>query len=285
VVAELYEIHESPDLADPVLVLALDGYIDAGFASANAVGTMLEGSGYITVATFDTDALLDYRSRRPTVHLANGVTTGLTWPTIELRAAADAQGNEALFLVGAEPDHLWRAFSSVMVALSHEFGVREVISLGAYPAAVPHTRPVRVVSTASTVELANRAGTVLGRIVVPGGIHAAIESAAADEGLPALGLWAQVPHYAAALPYPDASNALIWALGQYGGVSFPFGSLREDAGVTRQRLDSLVTNNDEHIAMLRQLEGQYDSADDIAGPLPSGDDLAAEVEQFLRDQD
>lgn len=282
---ELYEIHEFPDLADPVLVLALDGYIDAGSASANAVGTMLEGVDYVTMATFDTDALLDYRSRRPTVHLVDGVMTGLTWPSIELRAAVDAKGNEAVFLVGAEPDHLWRAFSTSVIALANEMGVREVISLGAYPAAVPHTRPVRVVSTASTVELATRVGTVAGRIDVPGGVHTAIAEAAAAEDLPALGLWAQVPHYAAALPYPDAANALIWALGQYGGVSFPFGSLREDAGITRQRLDSLVTNNDEHVAMVRQLEGQYDNADDISGPLPSADDLAAEVEQFLRDQD
>jgi proteasome assembly chaperone (PAC2) family protein len=241
-VAELYEIHEAPDLADPVMVVALDGYIDAGFAAANAVGTMLEGSGYVTVASFDTDALLDYRSRRPTVHLTNGVTTGLTWPSIELRAAVDFRGNEALFLVGAEPDHLWRAFSAAMVTLAHQFGVREVIGLGAYPAAVPHTRPVRVVATASDGDLANRVGTVLGRIDVPGGVHAAIEAAAADEGLPALGLWAQVPHYAAGLPYPEASNALISALGEYGGVSFPFGTLTEDAGVTRQRLDSHLTN-------------------------------------------
>ena len=283
--AELYEIHESPDLADPVLVLALDGYIDAGFASANAVGTMLEGSGYVTVATFDSDALLDYRSRRPTVHLADGVTTGLTWPGIELWAAADANGNEALFLVGAEPDHLWRAFSAAVVSLAHQFGVREVLSLGAYPAAAPHTRPVRVVATASTVELAQRVNTVVGHLDVPGGVHSAIEAVAADEGLPALGLWAQVPHYAAAMPYPDASNALIGALSEHGGVSFPFGSLGDDAGATRHRLDSLVTNNDEHIAMLRQLENQYDTAEDLSGSLPSGDDLAAEVEQFLRDQD
>jgi len=284
-VAELYEIHDSPDLADPVLIVGLDGYIDAGFAATNAVGTMLEGAGYVTVAGFDTDALLDYRSRRPTVHLDNGVTTGLTWPTIELRAAVDFRGNEALFLVGAEPDHLWHAFSSAVVGLAQQFGVREVIGLGAYPAAVPHTRPVRVVATASTHEMSSRVGSVMGRIDVPGGVHAAIEAAAADDGLPAVALWAQVPHYAASLPYPEASNALISALGEYGGVSFPFGSLAEDAGVTRQRLDSLVSNNDEHVGMLRQLEGQYDTADDITGPLPSGDDLAAEVEQFLRDQD
>jgi proteasome assembly chaperone (PAC2) family protein len=284
-VAELYRIHDAPELVDPVLVIGLDGWIDAGYAAANAVGTMLEGSGYVTVATFDADTLLDHRSRRPTMHILDGVSTGLTWPKIELRAAADSEGSEALFLVGAEPDHLWRAFSTAVVDLAHQFGVSEVVSLGAYPAAVPHTRPVRVVATATSADQANRIGTVGGRIDVPAGIHAAIEVAASESGLPAVSLWAQVPHYAAAMPYQDASDALVKALARHVGLAFPAGTLAEDAKSTQARLEELVGNNDEHQAMVRQLEAQYDAAGDLHGPLPTGDDLAAEVEQFLRDQD
>jgi proteasome assembly chaperone (PAC2) family protein len=166
-VPELYRIHEAPELVDPVLIIGLDGWIDAGYAATNAVGTMLEGAGYVTVATFDTDVLLDHRSRRPTMHISDGVTTGLTWPTIELRAAADAEGGEALFLVGAEPDHLWRAFSSAVVDLAHEFGVSEVVSLGAYPAAVPHTRPVRVIATSTSMAAWMPAGTSTRPATVP----------------------------------------------------------------------------------------------------------------------
>jgi proteasome assembly chaperone (PAC2) family protein len=284
-VPDLYRIHESPELVDPVLVVGLDGWIDAGYAATNAVGTMLEGAGYVTVVTFDADTLLDHRSRRPTMHIDDGVTTGLTWPTIELRAAVDDNGNEALFLVGAEPDHLWGAFSAAVVDLAHELGVSRVVSLGAYPAAVPHTRPVRVVATATSAEEANRVGTVAGRIDVPAGIHAAIEVAAAESGLPALSLWAQVPHYAAAMPYQEASEALVQAIALHLGLGFPTGTLGGDAVATRARLDELVGNNDEHQAMLRQLEAQYDTAEEMRAPLPTADDLAAEVEQFLRDQE
>ncbi len=282
---DLYRIHDAPELVDPVLVIGLDGWIDAGYAATNAVGTMLEGSGYVTVVTFDADVLLDHRSRRPTMHINDGVTTGLTWPSIELRAAVDDAGNEALFLVGAEPDHLWGAFSAAVVDLAHELGVSRVVSLGAYPAAVPHTRTVRVVATATSAEEANRVGTVAGRIDVPAGIHAAIEVAAAESGLPALSLWAQVPHYAAAMPYQEASEALIQALSLHMGLGFPTGTLATDAVTTRARLDELVGNNDDHQAMLRQLEVQYDTTEEIRSPLPTGDDLAAEVEQFLRDQE
>jgi hypothetical protein len=285
--SELYERLESPELVAPTLILGLDGWIDAGFASANALGTILEDLDTITVASFDTDALLDHRSRRPTMHLNDGINTGLTWPSIELRAGVDRVGNEVLFLVGVEPDHRWRAFSSAVVDLAHEFGVTTVFGLGAYPAPSPHTRPTRLVSTATTIDLAARVGIVEGRIDVPAGIHAAIESCCAEEGLPATGIWAQIPHYAAGMPYPDGAVALIEGLRNIAGLQFPLGSLVDDARTTRARLDELVSNSDDHIAMVRQLEIQVDAIVDTtpSGPLPTGDDLAAELEQFLREQE
>ena len=114
----LFELLERPELESPVLVLGLDGWIDAGLAAATALGTVLEDLETATVATFDTDVLLDHRSRRPVMHLEDGVATGLTWPTLELRAGADRFGNDLLFLTGAEPDHQWRAFSRVVVDLA-----------------------------------------------------------------------------------------------------------------------------------------------------------------------
>ncbi len=284
--AELYELLESPDLASPTLLLALDGWIDAGFATANAMGTVLEDLETVTVAQFDADVLLDHRSRRPTMHLVNGVNTELTWPSIDLRAAVDQEGNEVLFLVGVEPDHRWKAFSAAVVELAQHFGTQSVLGLGAYPAPTPHTRPTKLVSTATSAELANQVGRVPGRIDVPAGVHAAIERNCADEGLPAMGLWAQVPHYAAAMPYPDAAMALVEGLRTVGGLSFPLGSLVKDAMSTRERLDELVANSEEHVAMVRQLEAQVDAMEENTdGPLPSGDDLAAELEQYLRDQE
>jgi hypothetical protein len=284
---ELYELLDNPDLGAPPLILGLEGWIDAGFAAANAFGTILEDLDTITVAVFDTDSLLDHRSRRPTMHLIDGINASMTWPSIELRAGVDRIGNEALFLVGVEPDHRWRAFSAAVVDLALQLGVSTVYGLGAYPAPVPHTRSTRLVATATTPELAALVGSIDGRIDVPAGVHAAIERSCAEAGLPATGLWAQVPHYAAGMPYPAGALALIEGLRSVAGLQFPLGSLVDDARTTRTRLDELVSNSDEHVAMVRQLEVQVDAIVDTtpSGPLPTGEDLAAELEQFLREQE
>ncbi|MEJ5254378.1 MAG: PAC2 family protein [Acidimicrobiales bacterium] len=282
----LFELVERPDLDSPVVVLALEGWIDAGLGAAQALATILESTEMETVAVFDSDALLDHRARRPTMHLVDGVNAGLSWPSIELRAATDQHGHEALFLLGAEPDHRWRAFSRAVVDLALEFGSRLVVGLGAYPAPVPHTRPTRLVSTATSSELAELVGFVHGRIDVPAGVHAAIERRCADVGIPAVGLWAQVPHYAAAMPYPAASLALIEGLARIADLSFDTGALAAEAASTRDRLDALVANSEEHVEMVRQLEHHVDTmeAADRDG-LPTGDELAAELERFLREQD
>lgn len=288
----LFEIVERPDLEAPALVVALDGWIDAGLGAANARTAMLDQLETITVATFDSDTLLDHRARRPTMHLEDGVVTGLTWPSIELRAASDVDGNDLLLLTGVEPDHSWRAFSKAVVDLALDLGVRVVVGLGAYPAPVPHTRPTRLAVSASEPDLA-RVAPIQATLDVPAGIQAAIERRAHERGVPATGLWAQVPHYVATMPYPAASAALLDGLLPTAGIRASSGQLEQEADATRRRLDALVAENPEHIAMVRQLEAAYDSDSDVgapsggglaAGPLPSGDELAAELERFLRDQ-
>jgi predicted ATP-grasp superfamily ATP-dependent carboligase len=142
-----------------------------------------------------------------------------------------------------------------------------------------------VVSTATTTDLAQQIGFLPGRVDVPGGVQAAIERACADVGLPAVGLWAQVPHYSVAMPYPAAGAALIDALARHANLHFSADELRDEATATRTRLDELVANSDEHVAMVRQLEEQVDATEDAGSmTLLSGDELAAEVEKFLRDQ-
>jgi proteasome assembly chaperone (PAC2) family protein len=280
----LYEFIERPDLESPVLVLGLDGWIDAGLGGAQALAAILEQTDMETVATFDTDILLDHRARRPTMHLVDGVNTGLTWPVIELRAAADRTGEEALVLLGAEPDHNWRAFSRAVVDLALEFNTRLVVGLGAYPAPVPHTRPARVVSTATSRQLAEMVGFVHGHIDVPSGVHAAIERRCAEVGIPAVGLWAQVPHYAATMPYPAASAVLLDVLDNTIGVAFDSSKLASEAEQAERRLNELVANSEEHTEMVRQLEQHVDALEVEGQMLATGDELAAELERFLRDQ-
>ncbi len=288
----LYDFHEHPDLESPVLVVALDGWVDAGGAAARGAAAILEGVETTPVVTFDADALLDHRARRPVMHLRDGLNTGLTWPSIQMIAMSDPAGNDLVMLTGAEPDHQWRAFTRAVVDLALEFGSRLVVSLGAYPAPVPHTRPSLLATTATEPALAAQVGQIRTHLDVPAGIAGAIEERCSEVGLPAIGLWSQVPHYAATMPYPGAALPLVEALNDLGGLSIPTGTLAQEATETSARLDSLVANSDEHLALLRQLEAQADAegAPDTdggpgaGGPLPSGDELASEIERFLRDQ-
>lgn len=291
----LYEIHERLDLDAPVLIMALDGWIDAGAGAARATSALDDLLDSVLLASFDTDELLDHRARRPVMELVDGVNTGLSWPTIELRAATDGAGHDVLLLVGAEPDHTWRAFATAAVDLALDFGTRLVLGLGAYPAPVPHTRPTQLASTATTADLARRVGDAVGGTInVPAGVQAAIERQCAEVGLPAVGLWAQVPHYAAAMPYPAAAAALVDGLSEIGGLALDSQELHDEAAATRLRLDALVAESDEHRELVTQLEAHVDAQargewvegdEDAPLEMQSGDELAAELERFLRDQE
>jgi predicted ATP-grasp superfamily ATP-dependent carboligase len=293
--APLYELHSRPTLDSPAFVVALEGWIDAGLGAAAAAQALVADLHPTAIATFDADRLLDYRARRPVMHLRDGVNTSLTWPGIELYAAKDHADRDVLMLLGHEPDSLWKLFTEQVVALARDFGTRLVVGLGAYPFAAPHTRPSRLSTTANSTELAERLGYLRNSVDVPAGVEAAIERSCAEIGLPAVGLWAQVPHYAAAMPYPPASIALIDGLGQAAGLSLRADSLRQAASEHVARLDELVSQSDEHREMLRQLEAQADAesaesnertalAPINQSDLLSGDDLAAELERFLREQ-
>lgn len=289
--ASLYEMFDEPSLDHPVLVVVLEGWIDAGMAAGTAVQTLLHELDSYPVAEFDADQLLDFRARRPVMNLVDGVNEGLTWPGTELRGAVDLEGNDILLLIGAEPDHSWRRFVDEVMELSVRLGTRLVVGLGAYPATVPHTRPVTMSVTASTEDLAITSGLLRGSLEVPAGVQAAIERHSHDFDLPAMGLWAQVPHYVSGeiTPYPAAALALLEKLEKVGGLSLPKGELVTEAERTRNRLDAAVSTNEDHQAMLRALEERHDEQVAIQGPeaptnLPTADELAAEVERFLRDQ-
>lgn len=279
----LFEQHVEPDLDSPALIMALDGWIDAGFGAANAVSTLLGSLDTYPIVTFDADQLLDHRARRPIMSLVDGVNTGLNWPSIELRGGTDLAGNDLLILVGAEPDHVWRSFCSTVLDLAIRFRTRIIVGLGAYPAAVPHTRATMLSCTANSDDLASKWQFLRGSLDVPAGVHAAIERMALERNLPAIGVWAQVPHYTSGMPYPAASLSLLRSASEVGGLALPVGNLEEEATEARRRLDEIIAGNDDHQRMLTALESESDSTT-AAGPLPSGDELAAELEKFLREQ-
>ncbi len=274
-------------LERPVLVLGMEGWIDAGLGGAGAVSALLEGLDGELIATFDSDALLDQRARRPVVQIVNGVNTNLVWPEITLTLGLNG-GRHVLVLSGPEPDMRWRQFTREIVAMSTRLGVELVVGLGAFPAPVPHTRPIRLVATATTRELADQVGYLPSSIEVPAGIHASLERGFADAGLPAVGIWARVPHYAAGMPYPRASEALLDKLTELTGLAVDTSVLHSAAEGTLAQLDQLIKSSGEHLAMVRQLEQQHDDEATTAafdfGELPSGDEIAAELERYLRDE-
>lgn len=284
--APLFELLERPDIERPVMIVHLEGWIDAGGAAVTAIGAAVNEHGSKVVARFDTEQLLDHRARRPIMHLNDGVNTGLTWPEITLEIATDRVGTLFLALRGPEPDHNWRRFTEAVMHLASEFDTRLVVGFGAYPAASPHTRPPRLSATATDRSLAAQVGFVNATLDIPAGVQAAIERRSVEYDIPAVGLWAQVPHYAATMPFPAAAAALLDGVRIVAGLQFDAEPLRDQAVATRARLDELVSRNPEHAEMLAQLEAQDDAmrrADEQE--LPSGDELAAEVEQFLREQD
>lgn len=271
----------------PVLVVQLEGWVDAGHGGATAMASILEASPGEPLAVFDGDELIDFRARRPTARITDGVNTGLSWHQPRMLLSQDRAGHDMALLVGPEPDMRWHAFVRDVVELSTQLGVRLCVGLGAFPAPVPHTRPVRVASTATQAELAGQIGFVAGTIEVPSSIQAALEIGFRDSGIPAVGLWARVPHYVAAFPFPAASAALLSTLASVAGLSFDTAALDAAADVARRRVDELIANSDEHQAMVSQLEAAVDSSEgnplDL-GQIPTGDEIAAELQRFLRDQ-
>jgi predicted ATP-grasp superfamily ATP-dependent carboligase len=288
----LYELFARPSLERPVLVMHFDGFIDAGGSASMAARTILgvgeseTPSAEGVLGRFDSEALLDYRARRPTMHLVDGVNTGLTWPAIELRLCHDQNGRALLLLMGPEPDHLWPSFARSVAEIAREFNVRLVVNLGAYPAATPHTRPPHITATATSAELSRGLGVLQTTLDVPSGIHAVIEHECAAHNIAAIGVWAQVPHYASQMPYPASAIALIEGLRALTSLSFDVTELSQQAANVQLHLAELVARNDEHVQMVRQLEMQDDVLrQNRSSDLPSGDEIAAEVERYLREQD
>jgi hypothetical protein len=283
---------EDPTLHEPVLVVMLSGWIDAAGAAEAAAEALATEAGAAPVLRFDDDTFIDYRARRPTMELREGVNTNLRWATIEMSAGRTSAGGDLLFLTGPEPDMAWRRFARDVSEIATAIGVRQMIGFGAYPFAAPHTRPPQLAATSPSTEVLAATPFTRSSVDVPAGMEAALEHAMHARKIPALGIWVQVPHYVAASSYPSSSVALLDGFATVTGTEVAAADLRRQVDVQRRRIDQMIAQNAEHGAMIRQLEELYDAAQEgDAGPedtgleLRSGDELAAEIQRFLRDQD
>ncbi len=271
----LYQFTRPVDLVAPVVVAALEGWVDAAGSATSALDHL--GDDSEIVVRFDGDALFDYRSRRPALDVLDGKLTELSWPEITLRHKS-VEGRDLLILSGPEPDLSWQKLATEVAEISVRLRVERWISLGAIPAAVAHTRPVPSLATASQSGLLGQDEQPgpEGLLRVPSAALSVIELAVSRAGIPAVGFFAQVPHYVAG-PYPAAAAALVERVGRHLGLSFPLGELAQEAEAHRTRLDELVAQQPEAREYLERLES-------LSGEerLPSGDEIATELERFLR---
>jgi hypothetical protein len=273
----LYKLRRQlPELKEPAVVVALDGWVDAGSAATNAAATLARGGR--VVATFDADSIFDYRARRPTLEIVHGRPRSLEWPELTIRTTKIGE-HDLLVFTGAEPDYRWHELSSDVAGLALQLDVSLWISLGAIPAAVPHTRPVPILGTES------RAGLLKGGIApgpdgvlrVPSAAISIFDIAVAKAGIPSVGYFAQIPHYVSG-EYPQASIDLLNALGRHLDAELDYGRLPEEARLMRVRLDAATAREETTKTYVERLETLVDEA-----RLPSGDDLISEIERFLRE--
>lgn len=281
-----------PRLDRSLMVVMLSGWIDASAAAAAAMEIIIADTNAKVLLTFDADEFIDFRARRPTMELRDGINTRLTWSTPQLLLGHDIDRKPVLLLTGPEPDNRWQHFADVVGGLAVELGIWRMLGIGAYPIATPHTRAVQVSCSSPSADLIASLPYLKSSVDVPAGMEAALEHALAKRHIEALGLWAQVPHYVASMAYPAASAALLGAVCDSGEITLAMSDIRQQATLQRERLDQLVRANAEHAAMLSQLEREFDESHSGNGtlttgfggaPLPSGDELAAELEQFLRE--
>lgn len=266
-----------PGVVSPTVVVAFDAWVDAGSASTSAAEVLARGRK--RVATFESDVLFDYRARRPTLDIVDGRPSNLEWPELSLVRSRLAE-RDLLVLSGPEPDFRWRELSEDLASLARQLEVEQWISLGAIPAAVPHTRPVPVLGTESAPDLLRGGVTPgpAGLLRVPSAALSVIDIAVAEAGVPAVGYFAQIPHYVSG-PYPAAAVELLRALERHLGVAIPLGDLPEEAEELRGRLDTAAALDEKTRAYVERLEGMVDES-----RLPSGTELISEIERFLRER-
>jgi predicted ATP-grasp superfamily ATP-dependent carboligase len=284
-----------PELAGrdegPVLVHALDGFLDAGSAGALAARHLAGETPGRVVASFDIDAFYDYRARRPALTFAENRYQDYDTPRLVVRVQRDILGTPYLLMSGPEPDNMWEAFATAVRAVIEHFSVRLTISMGAVPMAVPHTRPVMLTNHATSPDLLILENVWTGRIRVPSSAQALLEVRLGEWEHPAMGFVAHIPHYVAQFEYPSAAVAILESVGVIAGLSFDLRELEEAGEARMAEISTYLEDSDEVRQVVAGLEQQYDAfrgtqesdmlplADEKR--LPTGEEIGAEFERFL----
>jgi proteasome assembly chaperone (PAC2) family protein len=275
----MIEIDALPQLREPLLVVALSGWVDAGLAGAGTVAVLQEQLESVrTFARLDLSDLMDLQQTRPTVHLVNGVSREIVWPQISFTAGH--LGRDVVLCSGPEPSLRWRSVLGDVVGLAEQLGVTAAFTVGGIPSMASHRRPVSVLATGTDADLVAAAGAWRQDYTGPTGAQSVLQVMLGDAGIPTLALWAQVPHYVAGGASPPAIRALLAKLRDLGGLAVDLDALDEQARAYEERVEEGLTERPDVVEVIRAIEaGEAEDEE-----LPSGDELASEIERFLRDQ-
>ena len=277
---------DRPRLRDPLLVAAFEGWNDAGDAASGAADWLIGRSRVTRIAWIDSEEHVDYQSRRPTLHMVDGIAASVTWPATECFAVPFPE-RDLVVVRGIEPNVRWKSFCNAVLQVAAETGCTMVVTLGALLGDVPHTRSVRVTGTATDPALVGGLELVRSRYEGPTGIVGVLHDTCQAAGWKSASLWAPVPHYIATPPNPLCTRALLERFATLAGLTVDLSGFDALITIWRAEVDGAIEDNDEVRSYIRELEERIDSepwhaADD--DDVPSGDELAEELEQFLRDQ-
>jgi predicted ATP-grasp superfamily ATP-dependent carboligase len=286
----LVEIHEIPALRSPIMVIAFGGWSDAGEAATGVITHLLatlgdgenEGVEAELIAEVDSEDYYDFQVNRPLIFVDGSMIRSLTWPGVQVFGLRNPDGDHDFVLVrGVEPSMRWRSFASELLDLADDLEVELVITLGSMLADTPHTRAIPVSGTGAHPDIAARLGVEVSRYEGPTGILAIIQDGCVRRGIDAIALWAAVPHYANSTPSPKATLALVNGLEDFLEISLPQGTLPELAITWENAVTEMVKEDSDIEEYIKTLEESKD-ANEISEE--SGEELAREVERFLRRQ-
>ena len=278
-----------PQLERPVLIAGFTGWNDAAEASSLAVGTLNDAWEARQFGRFDAEEFLDYQATRPQITLSDGVTRTIEWPENALSATAPTLealgGRGAVLLSGPEPNFRWRSFCDAVAETARDLGAEMVVTMGALLADVPHSRPVTVSASSQDAVLVENLHLSASRYEGPTGITGVLHRVCADAGLPSVSFWASVPHYLPAVPSAPAALALLQSLSVLLKMDIDVSDLEETAGSYQEQVSVAVSQDSDLSSYVQMLEERFDSQ--VEGGernLPTGDDLAQELEGFLREE-
>lgn len=278
-----------PDLERPVLIAGFTGWNDAAEAASLAVDTLVESWEAKRFGGFASEEFFDFQATRPQVSLVEGVTRRIEWPENGLHATArtlqELGGRGAVLLSGPEPNFRWRTFSKVLADVAKDLNVEMVVTMGALLADVPHSRPVTVSANSQDPALIENLSLASSRYEGPTGLTGVLHSLCAEYGLPSVSFWASVPHYLPSVPSAPAALALLESLSNLLGIEADTSHLERTAGDYQEQITAAVSQDTDLASYVQMLEERFDAAAAAGGirNLPSGDDLAQELEGFLRE--